>query len=351
MSKIEIYLIAADNPVGHPQRRPFFKRKRAGEVLTREQVAAIKAGRRLLRREMKDRGLKTREDFELTATGMGLYFDKGRLLLWLLWLFKGRGLWALLAAAGLLLAMLFGFSAVTQLRGHFTINMSDDMFREGFVLSDSVGFENPTTALFCTPAENVPCISINQIPADVDTIDGQHNSTYFAYTFYIRNEGDSTVDYDWYIRLNSESLNLSTACWVMVFEDGAMSFYAEADADGQAQALPPMDDNARGYLSLPVLPHCRDAEAQMPVIAEKNGMTYRRVVPYPFHSDTIVAGGTQTEVAPMDVHKYTVVIWLEGDDPHCTDALIGGHLGMDFNFRLVSEADTAEQSWWQRLFA
>ena len=35
------------------------------------------------------------------------------------------------------------------------------------------------------------------------------------------------------------------------------------------------------------------------------------------------------------MHKFTVVLWLEGDDPHCTDDLIGGHLGMEFNLELV----------------
>jgi len=44
----------------------------------------------------------------------------------------------------------------------------------------------------------------------------------------------------------------------------------------------------------------------------------------------------------MDVHKYTVVIWLEGDDPDCTDELIGGHVGMDFYFELISEEDNSE---------
>ena len=76
MEKLETYLIAADNPVGKKQRRPVFRRKRAGEELTREQVAAIKRGRKLLRKELKAKGLKEKSDFELTATNMGLYFDK-----------------------------------------------------------------------------------------------------------------------------------------------------------------------------------------------------------------------------------------------------------------------------------
>lgn len=336
--KIEVYLLAAENPVGKKQRR-IFKRKRAGEVLTREQVKAIKQGRRLLKKEMKEWDLKTKEDFELMATSMGLYFDKHPFLAWLRWLFHGRGLWMLLGGLAALMAVLFGYSVVTQLQGHFTINMSTGLFREGFVLSDNVEFRNPTTNLFCTAAENVPCISISQIPLDIDTIDGQHNANYFAYTFYIRNEGDSTVGYDWYVRLNSESKDLSTATWVMIFEDGEMMLYAEMGEDGQPEAIPEYGDNTRGYMDLQLPGLARDPEAQFEEIAHNGYVSHYRVVPYPFATENIVARGRMESVEPQEVHKYTVVIWLEGDDPDCTDEMIGGHAGMDFNFKMFTEEE------------
>ncbi len=338
MEKLENYLIAAEKTEGKKQRRPVLKRKRAGEVLTREQVRAIKKGRKVLRREMKAKGLKDKSDFELTASNMGLYFDKRRGLLWLRWLFHGKGLWALLGALLLLMLTLFVFSLISQLRGHFTINMSDGMFREGFVLSETKDFANPTTHLFCTPAEKVPCISISNLPEDLDEIDGQHNEEYFAYTFYCRNEGESTVGYEWQINLNSESLNLSSACWVMVFEDGEMTFYAEKNSEtGKAEALPALDDNSRGYIMRPLEKFNKNPDAQYQTIKQGIGYEYSRVIPVPFVSDSVVAQGTQEEVAPGDVHKYTVVIWLEGDDPDCTDELIGGHVGMDFRLQLVGE--------------
>lgn len=335
--RIETFLMAAENPIGHKQRR-IFKRKRAGEVLTREQVAAIKMGRKLLRAEMKAKGLKEKSDFELMASSMGLYFDKGRWLLWLRWLLHGRGLWLLAGAASALLLTVLGFSMVTQLRGHFTINMSNDMFKEGFILSDSADMSNATTRLLCTPAEGVPCISIRSIPENIDQIDGQHNESYFAYTFYIRNDGDSTVDYEWHMALNSESQNLSSALWVMIFEDGKMLLYAQPGDDGGIEALPAMDDNTRGYLDMELMAFAKDP-SQFQLITAHNGYNYYRLLPIPFESSEVIARGMQVAVAPGDVHKYTVVIWLEGDDPDCTDALIGGHAGMDFNFQLISDEE------------
>ena len=338
MKKLETYLIEADQSQGKPQ-RGVFKRKRAGEQLTREQVRAIKNGRKLLRKEMRSKGLKEKSDFELTASNMGLYFDKPRALLWLQWLFHGKGLWALLGALVLLLATLFLFSVVSQLRGHFTINMSDGMFREGFILSETADFANPSTHLFCTPADKVPCISISNLPDYLDEIDGQHNEEYFAYTFYCRNEGQSTVDLQWKMSLNSESRDLSSACWVMIFEDGKMTFYAQPNGEtGEPEALPAMDDDSRGYIMRPLEQFCKDPEAQYQTIREGRGFEYSRVVPVSFASDVVVAQGLQENVAPGDVHKYTVVIWLEGDDPDCSDELIGGHAGMDFRLHLVGES-------------
>lgn len=346
--KMEDFLLAADNPIGKKQRRPIFKRKRAGEVLTREQVKAIKGGRKLLRKELRAQGLKKKNDFELTASAMGLYFDKSKFA-GILWFLHGRGLWALLGALALLIGSLFGLSVITQMKGHFTINMSDGMFKEGFVLSETEDFANPSTHLFCTPAVDVPCISISHIPNDIDNYEGQHNENYFAYTFFLRNEGDSTVGYQWSLNLNSESRNLSDAVWVMVFEDGEMLFYAEpSKTTGGVEAIPDFDDSSRGFVLPPLGEFNKDPESQYQVIAERGSLTYYRVIPRSFVSDAMVAQGSQSGVAPMEVHKYTVVIWLEGDDPDCTNELIGGHVGMEVYMQLVGEEtdqDTGSSGW------
>lgn len=347
-SKTDDFMNVVDSTDGKKQ-RGIFKRRRGGVELTREQVTAIKQGRKALREEMKDRGIKSKEEFNLMASSMGLYFDKGRLSLWLLWLFHGRGLWALLGALLALLGALFLYSTITQMQGHFTINMSSGMFREGFVLSETADFENPTTHLFAAPAEEVPCISISHIPEDIDEYDGQHNDTYFAYTFYLRNEGESTVGYDWSLELNSESLDLSEACWVMVFEDGKMLFYAAPSSSGDIEALPAFDDDTRGYIGAPLIEFNAKPSKQYELISEQGRLAFYRVLPIPFESDGTVASGSQANVAPMEVHKYTVVIWLEGDDPDCTDALIGGHAGLEMYIQLSSEESitTEGTSGWQ----
>lgn len=322
------------------KQRRLFKKKRAGVVLSRDEVKAIKKGRKKLRREMKARGIKSKREFELTAGGLGLYFDKRRgFLFWL----AGHWLWALLGGLLALLAVLFIFSIVTQLRGHFTINLSGGMFREGFTLSDNIDFTNPTTALFANPAEDVPAISIASIPDDIDMIDGEHNDIYFAYTYYIRNEGDNNVGYVWKLQLNSESRELSKGCWVLLFEDGNMRFYARPnEITGEAEALPPKDDNTRGYLEMPIMKLAEGSD-QFEVIKNVGNINYWRVIPDSFIDDNLIANGRQNMVAPKEVHKYTVVLWLEGDDVDTTDELINGHMGVQMDFRLIREEETEDE--------
>lgn len=318
------------------KQKRLFKKTRGGQELTEQEVQEIKAGRKKLRKQMKQAKVYSSKEFELTASSMGLYFDKNKWWGLLLWLFHGRVIPALLGATAALLAAMFIFSTITQLRGHFTINLGGDMFRNGFSLSEDIEFTHPTSQLYSDPVENAPCISISTIPEDIDTYDGSHNGKdYFAYTFYLRNEGEETVDYEYELLINSESLNLSSAAWVMLFQDGKMTFYAEATDDGNAEALPAYTDNSRGYRVAPLIEQSANPEEQYEVIATTNRGDYYRLIPKAFESSDTITSGIREDIAPMEVHKYTVVIWLEGDDPDCTDELIGGHLGAEMNFTLL----------------
>lgn len=318
---------------GKPQ-QALFKKKRAGVTLTRDEVKAIKKGRRKLRKEMRARGLPGRRDFELTAGTLGLYFDKNHGLWAWLW---SHWLAALLGALLLLLGVIFTFALVQQMRGHYTVNLSDGMFKEGFTLSEIESFENPSIQLFAEPVVDAPCISVNQIPLDIDTTDGSYDTPNFlGYTYYIRNEGESQVGFDWTLSINNESKKLSEAAWIVVFVDGRMRIYAAADENGAAQALPAFGDNSRGYLTLP-LRELDPQSDQFQVITTRGDLTYYRVVPDKFESDKVLVSGRVEGVKPMDVHKFTVVLYLEGDDPQTDDSVIGGYLGVEMNFRLVGE--------------
>ncbi len=318
------------------KQRGLFKKRRGGILLTKDEVIEIKAGRKKLRRDMRAAGEKSKREFEVVAASLGLYFDANRNWALLKWFMLARAGWILLAAAALLFAVLYGISYISQLKGHFTISMSGKLFQEGFSLSDTQDFSVRSAHLFATPAAEVPCVSMADIPEDVDNYDGEHNGNYFAYTFYLKNEGDKSASYHWEIRLNSETKDVSKATWVMVFEDGVMNFYAEANEDGLTDTIPARDNNDFGYLRPPLYDFAADAEKQYEVIKEVRGVKYWRMIPKPFVSEDVAAEGTRVGIQPGEVHKYTVVVWLEGSDPDCTDDLIGGHIGFEMYMSMLN---------------
>jgi hypothetical protein len=82
-----------------------------------------------------------------------------------------------------------------------------------------------------------------------------------------------------------------------------------------------------------------DPDRQYQLIETRGTISYYRVIPQSFVSDTVVAEGTVLEVPPQETHKYTVVVWLEGDDPDCTNEMIGGHVGMEMKMALITEEE------------
>ena len=51
---------------------------------------------------------------------------------------------------------------------------------------------------------------------------------------------------------------------------------------------------------------------------------------------------------PGDVDHFTIVIWIEGDDPECIDALIGGEISLHMN--ITEEHMKIKEEWnkWQK---
>lgn len=328
----------------------FFKRYRGGIELTKIEIKEIKEERKKLRKHMKQQGIKSKKDFELTASTMGLYFDKRRILI-LPWWFFGKGaLWALLGSFGTLLAVLYTFSAVSEKAGNFTINMSEKMFRNGFVLSETADFANPQVKLYSDPVEDAPCISFASIPEDVDNHEGNHGEkNYFAYTFFLRNEGEEAVDYHYELSINSESKDLSKAAWIMLFEDGQMRFFARPNDEGKQEAIPDYDVYNKGYANPALLTQAME-EKQFEYLGSNGRRSFYRIVPINYDSETIVEEKMRYDIKPLDVHKYTVIIWLEGDDPDCTNDLIGGHIGLEMNFQLLDDYNQQnEDDPWKKL--
>ena len=175
--------------------------------------------------------------------------------------------------------------------GAFTVALNDDLARKsGLVMYERLSEKDEKKILKVDQLEFVDNISINWLPADIDSQgEGTHNGdNYIAYTFYLENKGADTINYWYTILVDDVVKNVDRAIRVMRFRNGEKEVYAKAnESTGQPE---------------------RDT------IAFKDNLT--------------VLEKQRTDFKSGDIDRFTVVIWIEGDDPDCVDALIGGMMKM-----------------------
>ena len=159
-------------------------------------------------------------------------------------------------------------------------------------LCETIDFSNPTTVLDAGGMQNMSNISVRWLPDGLDNQDGSHNGeNYIAYTFYIKNVGEAACTLKEQILLDSSLLGADEAVRLQVYRMGEPTTYAKMGANG----LPEV------------------------------GTT-------PFAGEHVIAAEEYLDFTPGEIMKYTLVIWLEGDDPECLDNIKGGNVKMSMTF-------------------
>lgn len=181
---------------------------------------------------------------------------------------------------------------------NFTVTLDSEYGRE----SGLVVYEDPNdikirTYLKSEPINYFTDISVNWLPQNIDNEgNGSHNGqNYIAYTFYASNKGQDTINYWTTIEIEDVIKNVDEAIRVMVIKNGERTIYAKRN-------------KSTGN-------------------AENNTQ--------PFYSDNVIMLEKNENFQVDSEDKYTIVIWVEGDDPDCIDELIGGEIKM--NMRLTEE--------------
>lgn len=201
----------------------------------------------------------------------------------------------------LLVAVLFIFAFMQEKMGNFTINLNRlELYRKGISIADNGDFDGATARLTASTVEDATNISIDDLPEDIDDLDGSHNGkNYMAYTYYVRNAGKEDLGYKASITLDSCAKGAEKAVRVAVWRNGERVVYAAPAADGN----------------------------------EENGCKN-------FKSDDVVCTYTEKEFLVGNVDRYTIVIWMEGDDPECVDSIIGGSV----EFSMKIDADYKDET-------
>lgn len=205
---------------------------------------------------------------------------------------------AAISAAGLITitGVTYLFALFFDQSGSFTVKLDNhDLLNSGLSLSETQSFERPTERLSAKPLKNVNNISVYDLPDNLENADGDHSTkNYIAYTFRVKNRGKVTYTYNASIDIQSVTKNLDDAIRFRVYNNGKHKDYAKLKRNGTGP--------------------------------EKNTT--------PFESQTVVCSMQRPMFKPGNIDKYTVVIWLEGDDSECVDSIIGGSIKAIMNFKI-----------------
>lgn len=207
----------------------------------------------------------------------------------------------LLLSLLLFVAILFIMAFMQEKMGNFTINLNRlELYRKGIAISATGEFEEPTARLTVNTVQDATNITLADLPDNLDDIDGDHNGrNYMAYTYYVRNAGKEDVNYVARVTLDACSKGAEEAVRVAVWRNGERIVYAKPALDG----------------------------------GEEEGCTS-------FESDRIVCSYTEENFLVGNVDKYTIVIWMEGEDPECVDAIVGGSVEFSMTIDAMDHDDT-----------
>ncbi len=194
-----------------------------------------------------------------------------------------------------LLSMFFVLMIIYK-GGNFTVTLDPNLtLKNDIVLYDTKEKEVAKNKLYAKEIPFMDNITKSWLPDNIDVEkDGDHNGeNYIAYTFYVANEGKKATDYWYQINILDVIKNVDEAIRILVYQNGKETLYAK-----------------------------------------KNELTHKKEKgTTPFVSKDIAALKQRKNMLPNTVDKYTIVVYLEGEDPECVDAIIGGEIKLNMEIR------------------
>lgn len=205
----------------------------------------------------------------------------------------------------LLLTTLYIVLGMVYDLGNFTVLLdSDKTIEAGIAVYDNLDEAVGKRRLEATPVQFMDNISYKWLPDNIDKeADGSHNGNYYiAYSFYVENQGSEELHY-WYEVIVKDVLkNVDDAIRIRIYRNGEPVTYAKPTKSGNAEPGTEPFKNVEGDGRL---------------------------------KNTTVILEQRKNFKPGDLDRYTIVVWLEGDDPECVDDIIGG--GIKMHMKITEE--------------
>lgn len=196
--------------------------------------------------------------------------------------------------------------------GDLVISVDSGAAKHGLVVSESLNDngkpKKPKLQLSAHNVEDVTNITYDWLPKNLDTEkDGEHNGeNYLAYTFYLSNTGKETIDYESTLKFTGIAKNADEALRILIYKNGEPTIYAQKNRDGSKLEDVVNFEFVEGGKSLN-------------------------------EEDYIILKDLTEDIKPGEYVKYTIVTWIEGNDPECINDIMGGHVKMQWFFNVEDE--------------
>lgn len=206
----------------------------------------------------------------------------------------GKKLRSSLLITGILSTLVIVATLYGNYAGNAFISMTKDAQKKGIELSETPDFENGKSMINVETLEDFEDILESYMNIEeADNTDGlyyESDKNYYAYTFYLRNNGEEVVDINYRVRIVEERNNIGDAMFIKIKE----SVYKDYNAILQR------DEN------------------------------YSRAIT----KTNIIANNTIHKFLPGDIRKFTLFVWADGE--YTTPEMLDGYAKVDLTFSITN---------------
>lgn len=198
-----------------------------------------------------------------------------------------------------ILLIIYIISMLTTQWGDLVVSVENGEPGKTILLSETGDFKDGAVKLNGGSVKEVTNITKDWLPKGLDKVDGSHNGkNYLAYTFYLKNTGDQNLDYETNMTITGASKGADEAVRIMVIKNGKEAVYAKGKFKDRKQS---------------------ETDATK------------------WNTNDLVFKVPKSPLKAQTKDKYTVVIWIEGNDKECVDAIRGGHIRSQITYSVNSE--------------
>ena len=266
----------------------------------------------------------------------------------------------------LVLLLLWVISWLMTSIGDLVITVDMDAANKGIKIYDSLeGVDDGTGGtmkLSASMVNDVTNITYDWLPATLDIeADGSHNGrNYLAYTFYLTNNGTETLNYTSQLKSVKSSKDAIEATRIMVYrtrrekdndfpDNNSPDVFAKRNitlADGTTidrsspDGVLPFETIFKKELPSNYTPPTDEelaAAAQEPQSKETVETTNEEIPIQEFVDSEVVFDTPIEGLAPGETDRFTIVMWIEGEDPECLDVIRDGYVKLMWFFNIQDE--------------